>query len=346
MPINLLLTGAGGNLAYSIRRAVDLSELETRLVACDCNSNSVGLYLADTRYLVPRCDDTDYVNRIIQICIDEKIQAIFVGAMEEMAVLARLAALIKRETGAIVVSSNSASLEIMGDKRALTRHLQEHGFDAPRSVLPSGSKYEELAFKTFLSEVRFPYIVKNRWGAGSIDIGVAHHQRQLDYLIETIPNPVVQEYLSPDDQEYTVAVFLSREGKAAASITMHRELALGMTFKAEVLPNSPLNQYCKEVAETFGAVGPINLQLRVTERGPVIFEINPRFSSTTSARPQFGYNEATMALSHFVLGQPIEQPQITAGKLFRVIEDVVVGDDEQESSRPQVSKVVRANPDG
>ena len=35
----------------------------------------------------------------------------------------------------------------------------------------------------------------------------------------------------------------------------------------------------------------MNFQLRVTERGPVVFEINPRFSGTTPIRALFGVNE-------------------------------------------------------
>jgi carbamoyl-phosphate synthase large subunit len=37
----------------------------------------------------------------------------------------------------------------------------------------------------------------------------------------------------------------------------------------------------------------------------VPFEINPRFSGTTSVRAQMGFNEVEAALRHFVLGEPV-----------------------------------------
>ena len=37
--------------------------------------------------------------------------------------------------------------------------------------------------------------------------------------------------------------------------------------------------------------GSINVQLRLTEKGPVVFEINPRFSSTVLFRHMFGFKD-------------------------------------------------------
>ena len=37
--------------------------------------------------------------------------------------------------------------------------------------------------------------------------------------------------------------------------------------------------------------GSINIQLRVTNRGPVLFEINPRFSSTVGFRDKLGFKD-------------------------------------------------------
>jgi carbamoyl-phosphate synthase large subunit len=158
-------------------------------------------------------------------------------------------------------------------------------------------------------------------------VAVARDERQLEYLVSTIPNPVIQEYLCPDDQEYTVGVFLCSDGQPAASIVMRRQLHFGMTWRAEVLPDSPLGPYCERILAGSGCVGPCNVQLRLTDRGPVAFEINPRFSSTTSARSYYGYNDPEMCIRHFVLGESIPRPVIRSGRFFRVIDEVFVDDD-------------------
>ena len=37
-----------------------------------------------------------------------------------------------------------------------------------------------------------------------------------------------------------------------------------------------------------------------------VFEINPRFSGTTSLRAMVGYNEPDVLIRHHVLGEPVE----------------------------------------
>ena len=320
MAINVLLTGAAGNQAHFIWKALLRSSLELRVIGCNYSHDGAGLYQFDVGYVVPPARDSAYVPKVIEICQRERVQIIMVGNMVEMHVLAQNKELIKRETGTFVVTSPPEALRRMEDKWELTKYLEQAGFDFPRSVLPA----DQMALEKFLAEVAFPYVVKDRFGGGSQSVAVAQNKRQLDYLVETIPNPVVQEYLYPDDEEYTVGVFVCANGQAAASIVMKRQLGLGLTFKAQVLPESKLGEYCERMLEGIGCLGPANVQLRLTKRGPVAFEINPRFSSTTSARPHYGYNEAEMCIRHFVLNEEIARPAIRGGRFFRVIEDVFV----------------------
>lgn len=324
MQTNVLLTGAGGNLAHFIYNALGYSKLRIRIVACDCTSNAVGLFQASAAYVIPKAGDPDYLSSMINICKSEKIDVIMAGGMAEMRLLAREKDLIKGHSGAFVAASPAEVIERLEDKWELTRYLTTTGCDAPVSVLPS----DVQEFRRFVSKVPYPYVVKDRFGSGSQGLGFAQDRRQLDELVETISNPIVQEYLSPDDEEYTVGVFLNSSSEPVGSIVMKRELLLGMTFKASVLPGSTLGPYCEKLLEDSGGVGPINVQLRLTNRGPVVFEINPRFSSTTSARAYYGFNEPEMCIRHFLFNEVIERPSVRKGRFFRVIEDVFVDDEE------------------
>jgi carbamoyl-phosphate synthase large subunit len=306
-----------------------MAALKVRVVACDYSSNAVGLYLAETGYVVPPARDESYVERIIEICRAEQIDIIMVGGIVEMQVLSNKKEYIKAQSGAYVVSSSPEALHVMEDKWELSQALCRAGFDYPRSVLPENRQ----GLKQLLDEYKFPYIVKDRLGAGgSTGVGVARDMKQLYYLIETIKNPVVQEYLHPDDQEYTVGAFIGADGRGKGSIVMIRQLGLGMTFKGQVLPGSPLGEYGERILEALGCEGPANLQLRLTERGPVVFEINPRFSSTTSARAHYGYNEPEMCIRSFVLREELKRPEITNGRFFRVIEDIFIKEHDFEEA--------------
>jgi len=329
MMLNVLVTGAGGNLAHFIWKALERSSLEVNIVPCDYSHDAVGLYQAAVGYVIPPARSPKYVPRILDICKREQIHAVMAGGMVEMHVLARNMERVREETGAVVISSPPDVLERLEDKYFLAQYLRDSGQQSPMTVLATDAK----ALQRFVDQFPYPYVVKDRVGAGSQGVGVAKNAADLSYLVQKIPRAIVQEYLYPDDEEYTVGVFVRKDGISAGHIVMKRELGLGMTFKAQVIEDASLGTYCERILEGIGCRGPSNVQLRLTERGPIAFEINPRFSSTTSARPLFGYNEAEMSLRHFVLGEDIARPAVRPGRLFRVIEDVFVENDAFEQAR-------------
>jgi carbamoyl-phosphate synthase large subunit len=291
-----------------------------RVVGCHYDAEGAGLYQFDAGHVVPPARDPAYVDHVIALCREEGVQIIMPGSMLEMRVLAEHAERIGAASGAVVVSSPTEVLRRMEDKWELTRYLASGGFEFPRSVLPNDAG----ALVRFLDEVPYPYIVKDRFGAGSQGVGTARTPSQLARLIAAIPTPLVQEYLGRDDEEYTVGVFVCADGRPAGSIAMRRTLGLGMTWKGEVLTDPALGHYCERVLAGSGCLGPCNVQLRLTRRGPVVFAVNPRFSSTTSARAHYGYNEAEMSVRHLVLGETPARPVVRAGRFYRVIEEVHV----------------------
>ena len=74
-----------------------------------------------------------------------------------------------------------------------------------------------------------------------------------------------------------------QESKLVASAC--EELA-GNTYRAWVALSTVLKQ-ATSVVQQLGIVGPCNVQLRLTDRGAIPFEINPRFSGTTGMRANF-----------------------------------------------------------
>lgn len=324
--VKILLTGAGGLMAHFILKALNASSLDLNAIGCDHDPKAAGLLRTHVGYVVPSAKEEAYIPKIIDICKREGVQLIFVHGAIERHVLAQNRDFIFSETGAFVVTPPDEVLLQLEDKWELTRYLERRGFAFPYSVLP----HDEPGLQQFIDKFPFPYVVKDRFGWGSRGIGIAKDRRDLEYFLATIPNPVIQEYLGRSDEEYTVGVFVERGGKAVASIVMKRELGFGLTMKAEVITNSEIGAYCEKVVEGSGCVGPTNVQLRMTERGPVVFEINARFSTTTSARCHFGYNEAELSVRSFVFQEEILQPKIRGGSFVRVMEEVIIDNDALE----------------
>ena len=55
-----------------------------------------------------------------------------------------------------------------------------------------------------------------------------------------------------------------------------------------------------KLAEKLHLIGSINVQLRMRENDPVVFEINPRFSSTVLFRHLFGFKDLEWSIQDII----------------------------------------------
>jgi carbamoyl-phosphate synthase large subunit len=67
-----------------------------------------------------------------------------------------------------------------------------------------------------------------------------------------------------------------------------------------------VTRQCEAIAKALGPTAPINIQCRLVDGRVIPFEINPRFSGTTSLRAMAGYNEPDVLIRRDVLGETIE----------------------------------------
>lgn len=311
--LNVLVTGVGAPLGQSIMKAARRAGLPCRLVATDRHPLSVGFHWADSYYVLPTAEEPAYLTQLATICLEERVDAILIGSETEMHVLAQAKETFERETGTRIVVSPPEVLRISTDKWETVRFLAAHGLNYPRSALPE--EPEEL--EALITDAGFPLIVKPRNSSGSKGLFKVQSRPELASVLQLVQRPVVQEYLQPDDQEYTTAAFVDDVGQPQGTIVIRRELAAGLTYRARVEQNPVVATAAEAVAGALRPLGPCNVQLRLTERGPVPFEINARFSSTTSIRACFGYNEVEMALRCYVLGERITPPRPRQGIALR-----------------------------
>jgi carbamoyl-phosphate synthase large subunit len=85
---------------------------------------------------------------------------------------------------------------------------------------------------------------------------------------------------------------------------------------------------CREIAEALDSRGPLNIQLRLVEGKVFVFEINPRFSGTTSIRAMAGFNEPDILLQSELLGMTFEEPfHPKPGRLVRRLHETFTPDE-------------------
>lgn len=318
----VLITGAGAPPGMSIFKALRHSKLDPRIVATDADPRSVGLFRADAAYVIPKCTEGEarYLSALRDICLREQVALVCFGSEIEMRRAAPHLLAFEAETRARLVLNEPPALERFMDKWGTACALRELDLPAPETALASDAESVEK----LLERHGYPAIVKPRRGSGSKNLFLARDAEELRFFAAYVPEAVVQEYLLPDDEEYTVGLYKSPRQGYLGQIVFRRMLAAGLTYRAEVVLDAEIEAECRRVAERIEVWGPINLQLRKTAKGVRIFEINLRFSSSEVMRAHFGFNAPEMCLRELVYEETLAPPEIRPGLALRYWNEVIL----------------------
>lgn len=324
MATPILITGVGDTVGQALIKTARASAVPCRVLGSDRDPLAVGLRWVDEALILPHCSDTEaYLREVGRVCTGAAVKLILPGSEKELLVLSQNAARIFAESGATVVGSSPEGLRIALDKWETCRFLEQAGLNFPAYARAECADEVDRLVETF----GFPLIAKPRHGTGAIGFAKVQSQADLVRVRESSRPMVLQEYLLPDEEEYSVEVYTRRDGEQVGSISYRRgQLIAGDTFKAYVAQNEPALAEAARVARALQPLGPCNVQMRVTARGPVTFEINPRFSGGVSMRAHFGFNEVEMALRE-VRGEVVPAPRITSGWAMRFWEEIYYDDD-------------------
>jgi len=322
--IAVLVTGVGGGgVGEQIVKALRLARTPYRIIGTDVTSVSKGLMEVDQAYEVPPAGDPAYIPQLQAVCETEGVRALFCGSEPELRVISERRGAF--EDAAILVPMNpSEVIRTCLDKLATARFLASRGLLSPRS--------REIASVADLEQVDFmPAILKPHSGGGSANVHIAQSREELHflgrYLLAYHPRIVAQEYVGRADAEYTVGVLLSMQGELINSVAIRRTILSGLGNRLRVpnrtgddrfgpalvvssgISQGRLDRYpevtgpCEEIALALGCRGAVNIQCRLVDGRPYVFEINPRFSGTTSLRALAGYNEPDVLVRRHLLGE-------------------------------------------
>jgi len=312
--VNVAITGVGGGVGQSIIKALQNSEYNT--VGIDGEVLATGLYATKKSYLGLYANKAKYVDRLIHICKKEHCHAIFPGLDVELTHFSNSIDKFRASSITPIVSSASV-IEVCTDKFKTIDFLKINNFPYPKT-------YHLLDYSFQLD---FPVKLKpQKGGHRSIGGFVATNQREFDKYIRSIDvnNYIVQEYIK--GEEYTCGT-VSFEDGCVGVILMKRELRNGDTYKAFVVKDEKLSSFVKTVINVLKPFGACNVQLRVRNGIPYIFEFNARCSGTTASRALAGFNEPKMICDYIFKG--IKEPEFRINEIaiLRYWKELVVSYD-------------------
>lgn len=279
--INILVTGCGGDIGFNIGRILKEEKFCSTLVGTDISTRHLAECVFDFFIKVPLVNDEAYYNSIEKIVEQYDINLIIPTSEAELKFFHEQN--ITHISQAKIISANYEAVKIGMDKLATAEFIKEKGLPFPWTI-----DAEEA------DALKYPCILKSRSGSGSKQVRKINNLEETRQITST-KGCIWQEYLSPDDEEYTCGLYRSKDGEIRA-IVFKRWLAGGRTGYGEIVVNKEIDRLLLKIAEEIDLLGSINVQLRLTERGPTIFEINPRFSSTVMFRHKLGYRDVIWAI--------------------------------------------------
>jgi carbamoyl-phosphate synthase large subunit len=311
----ILVTGVGGpsiggGILHGLMRVDDTVRSRWEIVATDADPFSWGLYVADHKELVPRASEPGYLDRIRELADVYDLAAVIPGTQPETAVLAAH----RDELPVPVIANDARLMPLMMDKKQAEAKLRELGL----SFIPSHpwDRREEA-----VREFGFPLVVKpTRETYGSRGVHLVISRKELEDLapfVRTESQTIIQPYIGNPDAEYTVGVLSDKSGNVIDSIVIRRKL-IGWSLldsksygegivavsaaisQGYVIRHQVIQEFCEDLAMRLDSRGPLNIQLRMHDGNPVVFEIHPRFSGTTPIRASAGFNEADVLLRNYL----------------------------------------------
>ena len=77
---SIAVTAVGGGVGQSVLRALRLSLLSWQTIGFDANPWGIGLYTCNRGYLLPLVNDDSYIERLLQVLTQGKVQVLIPGS--------------------------------------------------------------------------------------------------------------------------------------------------------------------------------------------------------------------------------------------------------------------------
>jgi carbamoyl-phosphate synthase large subunit len=267
--VNVLITAASRRvpLVLAFRQALASLGVPGRVVVTDVNPLSPAVQVADRAYRVPLAHDPEYLSELLKICGAEDIR-LAVPTIDDEVELFGAARTKFAELGALAACSSHETAALCNDKYATWRHLSAAGIPAARTYLP-----KDLA----ASKPPFPLFIKPRIGRGAVGAHRIRNKRELEFFVHYVDKPVIQEYL--ESPEYTIDVLCDLNHRPVQIVPRERVvIRAGVIDRGRTVRWPALIELAEQVCRAIPFIGAFNIQCRLREGWPAIFEINPRFS--------------------------------------------------------------------
>ena len=295
--MNILLTSVGRR-AYIIDYLRDVYKrlgLAGNIIATNSDMNTTAMSVADKAFESPIIYDEKYIPFLLEICKSEKIDMLISLFDIDLMILAKNKSRFE-EMGVKVIVSNENIINICNDKFEMLKYLKKINMPVPKTYIDLEEALKGADFD------KNSYILKPRWGMGSLSIFEAENKKELEVLYEKAKRSIQKSYLRFESgadidrailiqekikgDEYGLDIFNDFKGENL-TVTVKRKLAMrsGETDIAEVIENKELENIGKKIAESLKHIGNLDMDILFDGQKAYIIDMNARFGGGFSATP-------------------------------------------------------------
>ncbi|MGB0933369.1 MAG: ATP-grasp domain-containing protein [Lishizhenia sp.] len=278
--LNILVTGCGGDIGQSLGKILLKSTFTKNLFGIDISDKNAAQFIFPNFSIGLRFSNYNYIQKLEAFVEENAIDIIIPIAELELRYFSENN-ILDHIGKAKMITASAKALDVGFDKYKTAQFLKSEGLPFPSTYLAKDVKTIDA----------FPVILKSKTGSGSKDIHKINTKDEFLFYTRThIEDYIVQEYITDENGEFTCGLYRSSKGEIRSQI-FKRELHGGYSGYGEVIENETITSLLEELALKLDLVGSINVQLRIQDNSPKIFEINPRFSSTVFYRHLFGFED-------------------------------------------------------
>ena len=261
--MRVLVTGIGGPAGKAV--ASFLTKKSFYTVGVDMNPDVK--FLDAHVHSVPVGNSTGFIESLLNITIEERIQLVIPTVDEELIPLAEHKALFENHRKVLVISPLEA-IRICRDKYRTSAFLRERGIPCVHSVLAKD-----------LPHLHLPVLVKPRSGRGGRGISIFRNRVQLEEAQNRYDHSFVfQEFVS--GPEYDVNLFINKRKILVNQVLLKTKLEhgdFGNALETVKINDSEIEDLAAKAVMALELEGPVDIDVRKDERGtPKILEVNPR----------------------------------------------------------------------
>jgi len=333
--LNVLLTCAGRR-NYLVEYFREALAGRGAVIASDASPDASALQDADRAVVVPPVTDPDYVDVLHDLCRREHVGLVVPLNDLELPVLARCRARFLA-IGTLPVVASPEVVDLCFDKLATFERLNALGIPVPRTYATLDGARAAFA----RGELRFPVIVKPRWGTASVGIDVAETLDELELACRLGHARLLKGFLAAPSAADPARALLVQErlpglehgldvvndlaGNHVVTFAK-RKLAMraGETDRAVTVGSPALEALGRALGEELRHVGNLDCDVFVDGDRAHVLELNPRFGGGYPFSHAAGAN-LPAALVAWALGEAPApawlrvRPEVASAKCDRLV---------------------------